>query len=208
MYIPYHQQILQEALEKNVSPHALKIISEANAKQDHLRGQIGHDEYHFDNNAFEESYAYVAENHTQIHTALKNGHVEKAWKAFGRLSHAAQDFYAHSNYIPLWLAEFDEESTPPASEVIHDNQNIIKSSNLHSGKLYYPLEILSFIPWLKKYVMPHLPKDSHAWMNIDSPKQGKFFAYAFIAAVKITKDEWHKATTKLSQEERNFFQDL
>ncbi len=90
----YHRQILQEALENKVDSRALEIITEANLNQDALRGQIGHDEYHFDNNAFKESYAYIEKNRAKIQTALKGGDLEEAWAAFGRLSHTAQDFYA------------------------------------------------------------------------------------------------------------------
>ena len=205
MLIPHHREILQEALQNEFSPRALKAITKANARQDYLHGQIGHDEYHFDNNALDESYAYIEENRVQLHIALKDGHVEDAWAAFGRLTHTAQDFYAHSNYIPLWLAQFDAGSAPPASEVIHDDENIIQSPNLHSGKLYYPLELLSFIPILKKYIMPRLPKDSHAWMNIDSPKQGPIFAYTFTAAVKVTLDEFEKALAGLHEKEITLF---
>ena len=78
MLIPHHREILQEALHDKISSNALKVISRANARQDYLQGQIGHDEYHFDNNAFEESYAYIEENHAQIRTALKGGHAEEA----------------------------------------------------------------------------------------------------------------------------------
>jgi len=205
MLIPYHRQILQEALENKFSPRALKVITKANARQDYLRGQIGHDEYHFDNNAIAESYAYIAENHAQIRPALQNGDVETAWSAFGRLTHTAQDFYAHSNYVRLWLAQFDPQSIPPAAEIIHNDPKITQSPELCSGKLYYPLELLSYIPLIGQVVMPLLPKDSHAWMNIDSPKQGKIFDYTFSAAVKITRDELEKVLVELDEEEKTRF---
>ena len=208
MLKPYHLKILQEALEGEVSPHALKAIGEANIGLDALSGQIGHDEYHFDSNAFEESNAYIAENHAQLHAALKSKLVEDAWAAFGKLSHTAQDFYAHSNYISLWLAQFDEENLPPVSEIIHDDLAIIQSPKLQSGKLYYPLEIFYFVPGLKKFILPRLPKDSHAWMNLDSPEQGVLFDYAFAAAVKVTRDEWKKALADLSEEEIKDFKSL
>ncbi len=208
MLIPYHRQILQQALEKEISPRTLAIISKANAKQDYLHGQIGHDEYHFDNNAFKESYAYIAKSRAEIFSALKNGIVEDAWSAFGRLSHTAQDFYAHSNYIKLWLAQFDENSLPLAAEVIHNDENILQSPELRSGKLYYPLELFSYIPPLKKYIMSRLPKDSHAWMNLDSPAQGMMFAYTLAASIKLTQEEWGKVLEKLSEEERRVFKDI
>ena len=205
MLILYHRQILQKGLEKKLSPRALKAITNANIKQDYPRGQFGHDEYHFDNNAFERSYAYIEKNRALILPALAAGKVEDAWAAFGRLAHTAQDFYAHSNYIPLWLAQFDEEAAPPAPEVDHADQDIIQGPELRSGKLYYPLELLSYIPMLKELVMPRLPKDSHAWMNLDSPKQGPMFAYTFAAAVKKTQDEWEKTLEGLTKEVKTLF---
>ena len=109
---------------------------------------------------------------------------DSAWKAFGRLLHTAQDFYAHSNYVTLWLDQFDNSTWPFADEIDPLNKLILSNSKLRSGKLYYPLELLSFIPIIKKPIIPLLPHDSHAWMNLDSPASGKKFAYAFSAAVK------------------------
>jgi len=207
MLIPYHRQILEEALAKRFSPRALEAIARANAKQDYLCGQIGHDEYHFDNNAIAESYAYIAKNRAEVRSALQAGDAEAAWAAFGRLSHTAQDFYAHSNYVPLWLEKFNGQDAPPASEIPHDDAEILHSAALHSGKLYYPLELLSFLPLVGKWVLPRLPKDSHAWMNIDSPKRGKLWAYTFSAAVKVTQEELQKILAKLSAEEKELFFD-
>jgi len=208
MLIPYHRQILQEALKKELSPRALKVIIRANVRQDYLRGQFGHDEYHFDNNAFEKSYAYIEENRAMIRPTLEAGKIEDAWAAFGRLTHTAQDFYAHSNYIPLWLAQFDGGTAPPVPEVVHDDHNITQGPDLRSGKLYYPLELFSYIPLLKKIIMPRLPKDSHAWMNLDSPSQGPMFAYTYAAAVKVTRDEWMKTLEGITREAKIFFQDI
>jgi hypothetical protein len=205
MLIPYHRQILAEALSEQFSPQALAAIAKANAKQDYLRGQIGHDEFHFDNNAFEESFAYIAENRAQVRAALQRGDAQAAWAAFGRLSHTAQDFYAHSNYVPLWLAKFEGKSAPPAAEIVHDDEEILRSPALRSGKLYYPLELFSYLPLIGGFVLSRLPKDSHAWMNIDSPKRGEFFAYTFAAAVKITRDELNKIAETLNENEKTLF---
>ncbi len=201
----YHQKILAEAIGCEVSELALAIMTEANLSLDVLRGQIGHDEYHFDNNSFKESAAFIEENRTEVRNALKNGDAEAAWQAFGRLSHTAQDFYAHSNYISLWLAKFDEDSHLPPSKIRHDDAQLLDSPELRSGKLYYPLEILSYIPALKKYILPLLPKDSHAWMNLDSPEQGMAFEYAYAAAVKRTKSEYEKTLAGLEKKEKDLF---
>lgn len=203
----YHLEILQKSIVDKVSQRALETIGAANIAQDAIRGQIGHDEYHFDNNAFDASYAYIEENRAQIQPALEAGDVETAWAAFGRLSHTAQDFYAHSNYLRLWMAQFDEGNAPPVPEVAHADPVFLQHPELCSGKLYYPLEALSFIPALKKYVLPLLPKDSHAWMNLDTPEQGPLFDYAIAAAIKRTNDEWEKSIGSLPRELFTLFTD-
>jgi hypothetical protein len=113
--------------------------------------------------------------------------VLSAWIAFGRLTHTAQDFYAHTNYIPMWLDAHTHNGTPPApSEVDPVQKCLIESPKLHSGKLYLPMDLLYFVPFLRKLSLALLPPDSHGWMNLDSPKQGPRFEYARAAAVKRT----------------------
>ncbi len=196
----YHLKILHESLHEKISPRALDAIGAANIRQDAIRGQFGHDEYHFDNNAFYESYAYIEENRAMILPALEADNVEAAWAAFGRLTHTAQDFYAHSNYLRLWIAQFDKGDAPPVPEVAHADPKFIQHPDLRSGKLYYPLELLSYIPPLKKYILPLLPRDSHAWMNLDTPEQGPLFDYAIAAAIKRTDDEWKKSIEGLPKD--------
>ena len=117
MLKPFHVEMMQLALGDKFSARALEKIIAANLYQDRLRGQIGHDEYHFDNNAFEKSYAYIEEQRALTISSLMANDVSSAWSAFGRLTHTAQDFYAHSNYIDLWLARQPEGAHPTPPEV-------------------------------------------------------------------------------------------
>jgi len=183
MLIPYHRQITTEALKDRVSSRALEAIINGNLGLDSLSGQLGHDEYHFDNNAFEASYAFIEEQRAILIEALGDGSLLSAWVAFGRLTHTVQDLYAHSNYIGLWRG-LHPDATPNQIDPL--NQSLLRSSELHSGKLYYPFEALYFIPRFREWVAARLPKDSHAHMNLDSPESGENFAYAFSAAVKRT----------------------
>jgi hypothetical protein len=198
MLTQYHASITRKALSAHFSPHALEIIVAANLGQDNLRGQIGHDEYHFDNNAFEKSYAFIEAQRALTISSLQDGNAPAAWAAFGRLTHTAQDFYAHTNYVDLWLARYMDSTPPSQPEIAPLLEELVDSPELHSGKLYYPLEALSFIPFLKRFVMPHLPKDSHAWMNLDSPERGKRFEYALEAALKRTRYEFDHTVASLS----------
>ncbi len=207
MLKPIHAEIVRRALGGTFSPRALEVIIAANMKQDILSGQLGHDEYHFDNNAFEKSKAYIEEQRALIPPALERAEVEPAWEAFGRLTHTAQDFYAHTNYIDLWLSCQESGMIPAPGELDPLDPDLIDSPALRSGKLYYPLEALTFIPALKKFVVPLLPRDSHAWMNIDSAERGPLFEYAFEAAVKRTRHEFDLTKRGFSSNSLALFQD-
>jgi len=203
----YHVEILRQALESIFSTAALAKIIKSNIYQDRVAAQFGHDEYHFDNNAFEKSYAYMEEQRALVISSLEANNASSAWSAFGRLTHTAQDFYAHTNYIDLWLAHQTNDGCPSPSEINPVDSELIASPTLRSGKLYYPLELFSFIKILKPFVLPHLPLDSHAWMNLDSPEQGFKFDYVMSASVKRTVFEFEKTTKDVSQDVFNLFVD-
>jgi hypothetical protein len=197
MLARYHIEMTQLALDDVFSSRALAEIIRANLRQDHLRGQIGHPEYHFDHNAFENSYAFIEEQRGLIVSSLMANRVRSAWSAFGRLTHTVQDFYAHSNYIDLWLTRQAGDMTPANVDAM--DPDVLDSVALRSGKIYF-LELLTIIPPLKPLVMPLLPRDSHAWMNLDASERGPNFPYAFQGAVKRTKIEFERTTKELPEE--------
>ena len=200
MLTRYHIEILLNALGEHFSPRALSAITNANIYQDGLSGLFGHDEYHCDNNAFEKTYAYMEEQRALVVSSLRSGDADSAWGAFGRFLHSAQDFYAHSNYITLWLARFDGQTPPPSSKVDPVDSTLIQSPDLRSGKVYYPFEFLYYYRKTRNFSLRYLPHDSHAWMNLDSPEQGFKFDYAMQAAIKRTVIEYDKTTSDFSQE--------
>src|SRR3990172_11683288 len=167
MLLVHHRDITGKALKEYLSPITLELVIRANLGQDHwLRGQIGHPEYHFDQNSFSKSWAYMEKNRALIRPALEAGDAVSALESLGRLTHAGQDLYAHSNYVPLWLSRFPVGSAPTPEEIDAFDTNLIQSKVLRSGKIYWPLEPFSWIPFLKKFIVPFLPRDSHAWMNL------------------------------------------
>ncbi len=203
-----HAEITRRALDQSFSPNALKIIIAANLRLDAPLNQIGHDEYHFDNNAFEKSRLYLEEQRSLIQPALGSKQVLAAWRAFGRLTHTAQDFYAHSNYVALWLASHPAGLVPEPSEIDPLDDSLAGYSSLESGKSYFPLGFLSFVPGLGGAVTRLLPHDSHAAMNLDSPARGPLFEYAFHAALKRTKHEFNIVARSLTKELNRQFADL
>jgi hypothetical protein len=198
MLTQYHIEIMLASLGERFSPRAMSVIIYANINQDRLAGQIGHDEFHFDNNAFDKSYAYIEEQRARVAASLRAGDAHSAWQAFGRFLHTAQDFYAHSNYISLWLDLFNGKPPPPPPEVDPTDPSLLTSPNLRSGKVYYPFELLYFFRRTRALSLRILPKDSHAWMNLDSPAQGPKFDYAMHAAIKRTVIEFEKTTERFS----------
>jgi hypothetical protein len=207
MLTKYHIQILSEALADCFSLRALSAITTANNHQDRLSGQFGHDEYHVDNNSFKRSNAYMEEQRALVISSLNAKDASSAWSAFGRLTHTAQDFYAHSNYVTLWLSSFDGDTWPAASEIDPVDPTLLNHPDLHSGKVYYPLDALYYFRPLRRFVLEHIPRDSHAWMNLDSPEQGFHFDYALQAAIKRTKIEFEKTTLGFSEEMCGLFLD-
>lgn len=202
----FHVEIMQCALEHVFSLGALDKMIVANLYQDRLRGQIGHPEYHFDHNAFEESNAYIEEQRLLTISALVAGDVPSAWSAFGRLTHTAQDFYAHSNYIDLWLSLHSNGGAPAAGDVDPLDPDLISSPALRSGKVYF-LEVLTLIPVLGPLFLPLVPRDAHAWMNIDSPARGESFPYVLHAAVKRTRIEFERTAKELPADLLSLFVD-
>lgn len=188
MLSQYHIQMTTEALAPYFSERALEIIIAANIKQDSLRNQIGHDEIHYDNNAIDTGNRYINEQRGYVLATLLSPGILGAWIAFGRMLHTAQDFYAHTNYVTMWLDQFDG-TPPPPSEIEPLKRDLVRSPNLHSGKVYIPLDVLYFIKPIRPLVLKLLPKDSHGWMNLDTPEQGPKFDYAISAATKRTTHE-------------------
>ena len=207
MLSQYHIEITFASLGDRFSARAMSAITYANINQDRLGGLIGHDEFHFDNNAFEKTYAYIEEQRALVVASLKSGDANEAWRAFGRFLHSAQDFYAHSNYVALWLDRFNGQPPTPPSEVDPLDPSLIHSPDLRSGKVYYLFELLYLVKNLRPYILPYTPRDSHAWMNLDSPEQGFKFDYAMQAAIKRTVIEFEKTTEGFSEEMCRLFLD-
>lgn len=204
MNAEYHCRITAQAFEKRISPLALKTIIAANLGQDAIHYQIGHDHFHYDNSSFRAGDAYLDQMRRAVRNALECGRPQLAWQAFGRLLHAAQDFYAHSNYIALWREHYPDAASDQIQPLF---AGALTDSRLHSGRLYYPIEVLCFIPALQPMVLPFIPHDSHAWMNKDDPSRPDF-DFAYTAAVKRSLLEFQNITDVLSPTQVDLFTGL
>ena len=197
----YHRQITQEALEQYFQPSALETIFAANLGQDALHYQIGHDHFHYDGNSFAAGDAYVVDQRRLTLAAIQRSDALFARESFGRLTHTVQDLYAHSNYVSLWREHYPDRAAREIDPVLPE---LLQDPRLRSGRLYYPLEVFSFIAVFKPAVLPLLPCDSHAWMNMDDPERPGF-EYAFAAAVKRTRTEYLSIAAELIGTQVNLF---
>ena len=121
----YHESITKTALRGIFSEQAIsKIIGSAIAP---VSGNLGQDNpgnynfvsdprHHFDNNEIREGTQYITDEYALISSIGSHGEKspeEEILWAFGRLLHATQDFWSHSNYVELWLEHM--KSRPPSS---------------------------------------------------------------------------------------------
>lgn len=195
MNAPYHLEILERALGGRVSARALKAIYRANVNQDRLTALLNHPEFHFDENAIKEGLAYIEQCRAEAARAAK---ASAAWAAFGRLTHGAQDFYAHTNYVHLWREQYPH--LPPVAEMNGVDPALLKHPRLFTCRVYLPLEALAYIPGLSTFIQKRLPADSHANMNFDTPATGELFPYAMEAAVQRTVAEFERTLALIGEE--------
>jgi hypothetical protein len=199
----YHRQITLEALQDRFDRPFLEAVVSANLSQDRPAGQLGHPHFHFDDSAFEAGNQYMESQRAIIlETVAKDDNPLLASAAFGRLTHAAQDFYAHSNYVALWLAHIPEPARSDPEQIDPVYQSIMNSKDLYSGKIYLPWVLFTYIPVFGKAVKALIPRDSHTWMNLDSPTEGHLFPYALSAARKRTVIEYEKIVEQIAMRSR------
>lgn len=197
MKITNHQEITRAAIGERFSERALKVIIGANIGQDALKFQFGHDHHHYDNNKFTESDAYVFQLRAECVADIRAGNITNAWMVFGKLTHSVQDFYAHSNYIELFPKTEDIPPRMPGDEL---------PNGLISGKLYYPLEAVTFIPGMPEEVIRLFPADSHARLNKDDEDR-PYYRQARALAIVSTVAEVGKIMEQTSEVEQNSFFD-
>jgi len=193
MLAKYHTEITSNALKSSFSPKALQTVIEANIGQDKLINLIIHPEYHFDNNLFTEAYAYLDQQKEIMLTTLNNGNQQATREAFGRIIHGVQDFYAHSNYVEIWLEMNngkDKDINTIMQRIEPLDEGILNDPGLHTSRVYYFRDAISYIPGIRNFVMKISPPDSHSHMNLDAPESNNLFPYAFAAAEKRTVHEF------------------
>ena len=183
MKTKYHIEITRIALAEYFSEKALSEVIQGNIQQDRIRNQFHHDHIHFDGSAFDTGFDYLERQRQSVIHSVNDKEYPSARRSLGRVTHSWQDFYSHSNYVRLWVAQHPEKSY---ADIKINDPHIINHPDLKSGKNYGLIDFLAMIPGLARWIKPHLPDDSHANMNLDGPEAGDFFVFAYQAALNQT----------------------
>lgn len=186
----YHVQITRQALAGRIDEAAMQAIVRANLGQDRLSNLLGHPEIHFDDSAFEAGERYVAQQRRQaVDMLVERDDRPAALAAFGRLLHGRQDFYAHSNWVALWVESRGgiAQSSPGQVEICVDPLLVPQLiSGVGSVRDFILVRLPLLGGWARRHLVPH---DSHEVMNLDHPGRGPLFPFAMAAAVKHTRLE-------------------
>ena len=158
---------------------------------------------HFDNCDFASSLRYIEEQHTLI-AETDDPHAMR--RALGRLTHTAQDFYAHSNYVDLWLNQHGGLGRTRPGDINGLDPDLHHSPQLRSGWFFWWRDIIYYLPLLRNFAKKYLVfADSHEAMNLDAPRSGPKFWYAIVAAKQRTVAEYHRVVQTLGPERAALF---
>ncbi len=167
-----HREISQAGLSaqlKNFTPQDIATIVNANLDQDKWDEGQPHPEYHFDNNKLLAGKVYVDSQYALIRAT---SNPQEALEAFGKILHAQQDFYAHTNFVELYRDYFHQHSghyplpreIPLYQDALKNPQlRTILQTQLKSGEFSRAEFILKDL-----FHLNHDP-NSHEMMNKDGP---------------------------------------
>lgn len=200
----YHAAILAGSIGRHFSRQALREITAANLWQDSpanlLRSHL-----HFDNCLIAEGLAYIEAQHALIARASDPREMRAA---FGRLSHAAQDFYSHSNYVDLWLQANGRPENARPEDIDGLDPAILNSPDLRTAYFYLWRDFIYYVPLLNLFTKKHMVfPDSHEAMHLDDPTRGPKFPFAIAAAKQRTVAEYQRAAQALGPERAAIFHD-
>jgi hypothetical protein len=141
-----HKNISSAALAPlGISEDSFQAIDDGNVSQDYVRTRnFLTASHHFDDNRLADGVNYIDSQLAEaISSAADADKDKKAWKktlyTFGEWIHAAQDFYAHSNYVEFNLK--DDTSLKPEDIPLPDWSAIANISpsriGLKSGYFFY-----------------------------------------------------------------------
>jgi len=202
----FHAQVTTAALSRFFSSRPLRAIIRANLAQDSRGNLLRHPEIHFDNCLFEAGLSHIERLRGEVAAERDTAAM---WRAFGALTHTAQDFYSHSNYCQLWIEAHGGYGRLTSEEIDALDPAFLNHAALLSGYAYLPRDLLYLLPGqsIIQRLFPPRP-DSHAAMHLDNPSRGPAFQFSLVAAGKRTLHEYRSTCEQLSPDQLHQFHDL
>jgi hypothetical protein len=192
----YHVEMTTQAIGAFFTPASLREITRANVGQDSLPSMFGVDAHrHVCDCTVSDSFDYINEEHAFIaELAQTPGHESIQRAALGRLLHTVQDFYAHTNYITLWLAEKGSAERVDATGMDGLDPHILTHPSLQIAQWLTWREPFYYVPGVGHLLRWFwLPAQSHEAINLDSPSRGSHFHLATAVACQRTRAEYARA---------------
>jgi hypothetical protein len=203
MQAQYHVGLTREALGGFFGREALDEVVRANVGQDSLAAVFGAASHqHFCDPEIDRSLAYIEDEHRTIEVMAAQEDAPAQRAALGRLLHAVQDFYAHSNYVDLWLAQAQRSPasewawpmTEAPCEVQAADPALLDHPHLRIGDWIFWRDAVFYVPLIGPLVRSiWVPRDSHEAMHLDSPARGPRFGIALAMARQRTVHEHRRA---------------
>ena len=199
MNLPYHIEIVEKSLTDRFSPRALEEVILANLAQDDLPGLLLHPARHFDNDLIPQALAYIQAEHDRIVASVEAADGGQSMRvAFGRLLHTAQDFYAHSNYVDLWLTQHGGLDATTPDQIDGVDPALLTSPDLRTWHFYLWRDGVYYIPVIRDLARRiYIAPNSHEANHLDDPSRGPKFDYAMKAAQDRTRQEYERAVAAI-----------
>ena len=185
MISKYHVQITTDAVGGRFDSQSLSTIVRANLGQDRLLNLLGHPEIHFDDSQFAVSEDYIQQQRQQAVVAMvEQQNRTVALQALGRLLHGRQDFYAHSNWVALWVDRnggLDRVTPDQVALCLDPLAEPALISGTSSAFHYLACRVPIYGPFHQRRFVP---ATCHEAMNLDDPSRGPLFPFAIAAATR------------------------
>lgn len=198
----YHIEITKRSLGDFFPSASLREIARANVGQDSLPSLFGAQAHrHVCDCSVEDSLAYIEEEHTHLAAlTLTTGGEAKQRAALGRLLHTVQDFYAHTNYVALWLAARGGIDQRDDAKLDGLDPLILAHPGLQTAQWLTWRDPFYYVPVMGKALRRfYLPPTSHEAIHLDSPSRGDAFYLAMAIARQRSRHEYARAVAAIRE---------
>jgi hypothetical protein len=201
----YHRSITENALKNSgLGKKCIKTLAQANVDQDdgwaNNSGPFGDSLNHGDNNQIKPTIDRIKERMEELakKQCLNCKDLDELLKLFGKVAHALQDLYAHSNYVETFGKDAKKPGDVPTWQFWNADGTVNVPTGVFTGTYKWPRD--------------NAPSPSHDQWNKDEPSSTEgqkknnngltWFSLAEDAATRHTTAIWNDVVSKLTPEQK------